>query len=210
MRLGAADVGGGGGGAALNKMLPRTPPGVPPGIPPGTPPVRLYEEDARLLPSLGGGRFEHIVTSPPYPGTYDHHTQHRLRLDWLGLQGGAFAAAELGARREESESTWSEALRDVLVALARVLKPGGQLFLVMGDWIAAGHAVDAAGLLRRLAANKDWHLASWASVRRQTFSHAETKAFARRGKWEHLLHYTRPGTAPGPVSGAVPSPPPGR
>jgi len=210
-------------------------------------PVRLLEEDARLLPSLGWGEADLVLTSPPYPGTYDYYLHHRLRLDWLGLDGEALLDAELFPRRAQpvpSEAAPSEAAlserrpapsavqkpaaqrsgpspsagrrkpkpaqapqrsqrqeagerslssdwRDMLVSLARVLKPGGATFLVIGDWMDQGHAVDGGAVLTRAAQVKGWRLAAQASVRRVPHSKAEHHAFARRGKWEHLLHLVR-------------------
>ncbi|HKJ00116.1 MAG TPA: DNA methyltransferase [bacterium] len=174
-------------------------------IPPGTPPAALYQDDARLLPSLGWASCDLVLTSPPYPGTYDYHAQHRLRMDWLGLDAAPFAAGEIGARRHqggadaapgrdagEPRESWSESLRAVLATLGRVLRPGGSLFMVMGDWITGEHAVDAAAMLARTAGAHDWQLASRASVQRDVHSRTEARAFAKRGKWEHLLHFTRP------------------
>lgn len=153
------------------------------------PQVELYQEDATLLPSLGWGVFDHVLTSPPYPGTYDYYEQHRLRLDWLELEDEPFREGELGARRKEEPAGWSRGLRDTMVSLARVLKPGGGLFLVLGDWLEGSHAVDAGEALRRIAAEKGWRAQSWAAVRRGVFSHREKKAYAKRGKWEHLIHF---------------------
>lgn len=173
-------------------------------IPPGTPPPLLLEEDARLLPSLGWAACDLVLTSPPYPGTYDYQAQHHLRLAWLGIDEAAFAAGEIGARRHAQSGprgavpaaeSWSESLRAVLSALGRVLRPGGSLFLVMGDWIADEHAVDAAAMLTRAAGARDWRLESRASVQRELHSRAEARIFTRRGKWEHLLHFVRPGSA---------------
>lgn len=173
------------------------------------PHVRLLQEDARLLPSLGWGVADAVITSPPYPGTYDYARQHALRMAWLGLDAAAFERGELAPRREQAlnaaltssrgappaapaaRESWSAGLRDVMLTLARVLKPGGSLYLVLGDWMDEGHAVDAAALLRRAAADKGWQLGSWASVRREAHSHRERRAFAKRGKWEHLLQFLR-------------------
>jgi hypothetical protein len=62
--------------------------------------------------------------------------------------------------------------------------------------VADDHAVDAAAMLARTAAARDWQLASRASVQRDVHSRGEARVFARRGKWEHLLHFVRPATAP--------------
>jgi SAM-dependent methyltransferase len=153
--------------------------------------VELYQEDAALLPSLGWGAFDLVLSSPPYPGTYDYYDQHRLRIDWLELEGEPFHSGELGARRDTRRGSWSHGLRDVMLSLARVLKPGGGLFLVMGDWLDDTHAVDAGEALRRIAGQKGWRVSSSAAVRRAVFSHKEKKAYAKRGKWEHLIHLVR-------------------
>ncbi len=188
---------------------------------PNPPPrVRLLEEDARLLPSLGWAEVDCILTSPPYPGTYDYHHQHALRMAWLGIDARPLEQGELAPRRELSpprpaeapaprpkgksvrtptpapegaapRESWSAGLRDTMVALARVIKPTGSLYFVLGDWMDEGHGVDGAAVLRRTAQDKGWKLGSWASVRREAHSHRERRAFAKRGKWEHLLQFTR-------------------
>jgi SAM-dependent methyltransferase len=184
-------------------------------IAPDAPLPRLLMEDARRLPSLGRQACDLVLTSPPYPGTYDYHAQHRLRMDWLELDDAPLAAGEIGPRRAAGDDdtpdaaaeaatpdTWSAALRDVLSTLARVLRPGGALFLVMGDWLAGDHPVDAARALSRLADPAGWRLDSRASLRREAFSRPEKRAYARRGKWEHLLLFVRSGDP------AAPLPPP--
>jgi hypothetical protein len=161
------------------------------GLPKPRPAVRLIEEDARLLPSLGWGEVDLALTSPPYPGIYDYHEHHQLRLDWLDLPGERFRELELGPRREGSPGSWSAGMTDALIALARVLKPGGGLFLVIADWATEGHGVDGAGQTIRIASRQGWHCRSQASVQREVFHKDEKPAFAKRGKWEHLLHFRR-------------------
>lgn len=160
-------------------------------LPEGCPRPKLFAEDARLLPSLPWAQFDHILTSPPYPGTYDYAEQHQLRMDWLCLDSGPFLAWEIGARREGQPDSWSAANRDVMVALARVIKPGGNLYLVIGDWLEDGHPVDGGAMFRRIGRDKGWRLVSSAAVQREAFSHKERRAYAKHGKWEHLLHFTR-------------------
>lgn len=156
------------------------------------PQVEIFEEDAALLPSLGWGQVGLILTSPPYPGTYDYFDQHRLRLDWLELEDEAFRQGELGPRRGDEGRNWSRGMGDVLTAFYRVLEPGGSAFLVLGDWMEGDHGVDAGKALRRIAGGKGWKEGSWASIKRELHTRQEKKAFTKRGKWEHLIELVRP------------------
>ncbi|MEE8433480.1 MAG: hypothetical protein V3S64_01710 [bacterium] len=177
-------------------------------MPPRMPRPVLLEEDARLLPSVEADSVSLTLTSPPYPGTYDYHHQHQLRMDWLELDGSALLMGEVSSRRDmeggafevgdAQKGGWSAGLRDVLRTLARVMRPGGRLVLAMGDWISNGHAVDAHNAIGRTAFPEHWSLDSSASIRRVEHSRLEKKAFGRRGKWEHLLLFTRGGEPPKP------------
>ena len=166
-------------------------------VPPGTPQPQWLQEDARLLPSLAWGVCDMVVTSPPYPGIYDYYEHHSLRMNWLEMDSSGLFRDELVPRRdrsgsdEEAPESWSAGFKDVLGTLARVLRPQGKLFLVLGDWISGGHAVNAGGLLTRIAREAGWIPVSRAAARRESHSPAERKAFARKGKWEHLLHFER-------------------
>ncbi len=82
-------------------------------------------------------------------------------------------------------------MRDALVVCARVMKREGQLFVVIADWLDRRHAVDGAAATLRIAKSKGWRCDSRASVQRAVHNRAERAAFAKRGKWEHLLHFRR-------------------
>ncbi len=64
----------------------------------------MLHGDARELE--WGGRFDAVVTSPPYPGLIDYHEQHRYAYELLGLDdrrelelGAAASARAARARR---------------------------------------------------------------------------------------------------------------
>jgi hypothetical protein len=116
----------------------------------------LIAGDARALPRLlGADRFELIVTSPPYGGTYDYAAHHALRCRWLGLSLEPLLRHEIGSRRElsarEAASRWDEQLGSVLVACRSVLAPGGRVVLVLGDAQIGGRRVPAADQIARIA-----------------------------------------------------------
>lgn len=119
---------------------------------------RLIAGDARQLPELlGEQRFDLVLSSPPYGGTYDYHTQHALRCAWLGLDASALERAELGARRRLSQAKdasrlWDRELAAYLRAVAAVCEPSASLVLLLGDAQVGGVRVEANAQVKRLAA----------------------------------------------------------
>jgi DNA modification methylase len=118
------------------------------------PQPELHEGDARNLEFLQPSSIDLVVTSPPYPETYDYAAFQRLRLLSLGLQRpGDLSSTDNGfAGRYKSNE-----IRALLISLSRVLKPTGICAFVVcrsfGDiekengspWLAA--AVAEAGFL---------------------------------------------------------------
>src|SRR6266550_4204590 len=89
--------------------------------------------DARELDF--GGRFDGVVTSPPYPGLIDYHEQHRyayelLRLDdCRELEVGAVAA---GTSRAALEA-YSDGIVATLRNVRRSLRPDSPVVIVVND-----------------------------------------------------------------------------
>jgi DNA methylase len=81
------------------------------------------------------GRFDGIVTSPPYPGLIDYHEQHRHAYELLGLEDRAeleVGAASAGTSRDALES-YSAGIADVLLNARRFLKPHAPVVIVVND-----------------------------------------------------------------------------
>jgi hypothetical protein len=81
------------------------------------------------------GRFDGVVTSPPYPGLIDYHEQHRYAYELLGLDDRR--ELEVGAAEH---GTSAKAIRDyvdgISAALTNVrgsLKPGSRVVIVIND-----------------------------------------------------------------------------
>ena len=87
--------------------------------------------DARELEL--GGRFDGVVTSPPYPGLIDYHEQHRYAYELLGLDD--LRELELGAAERGTSATalgaYSTASRRCSRTRARALRsPGAPVVIV--------------------------------------------------------------------------------
>jgi DNA methylase len=84
---------------------------------------------------LPGGRFDAVITSPPYPGLIDYHEQHRYAYELLGLDDrrelevGAAAAGTSKA----AFAAYSQGMVDVLVNVRGALRRGAPVAIVVND-----------------------------------------------------------------------------
>ena len=89
--------------------------------------------DARELDF--GGRFDGIVTSPPYPGLIDYHDQHRYAYELLGLDD--CRELELGAGASGTSKAALAAYGDGIVAVLEnvrgSLRSGAPVAIVVND-----------------------------------------------------------------------------
>ena len=95
--------------------------------------AEILHGDARELEL--GGRFDAIVTSPPYPGLIDYHEQHRYAYELLGLDDRRereLGSAVRGTSRAALEA-YVEGIAAVLGRCADSLKRGAPLLVVVND-----------------------------------------------------------------------------
>ena len=86
--------------------------------------------DARELDF--GGRFDGVVTSPPYPGLIDYHEQHRYAYELLGLE--ECRELELGKGTSRAAlAAYSEGVAAVLANVRGALRPGTPVVIVIND-----------------------------------------------------------------------------
>jgi len=163
------------------------------------PPAGIEEDDARTLARFTSASVDLVLTSPPYAGVYDYLEHHALRLRWLGLDERRFADGELGARRRISSERapaaaerFRKETRDMLAAMARVLRSSGKAVLLVADGLVARRALRIDELLRTLAPELGLEVVAIASQARQHF-HAPTQAaFAEAPRREHAVMLVKP------------------
>lgn len=161
--------------------------------PPEGPTPRLVEGDARRLSeSLGRWRFDLVLGSPPYGGTYDYAEHHARRYAWLGLSAQALQEGEIGARRNLSpargsaargsaargsaaqgaprggnvQARWEREVEDMLRSIAGVLSPRARVVLLVGDAEVGGRRIAADRQLEVLADRAGLEVVASASQRR--------------------------------------------
>jgi hypothetical protein len=81
------------------------------------------------------GRYDGVLTSPPYPGLIDYHEQHRYAYELLALDDRR--ALEVGAAAAGTSRAAIEAYSDGIIAAlksaAGSLRPGAPVLIVVND-----------------------------------------------------------------------------
>jgi len=159
-------------------------------MPAGTPAPVVHEGDARALP-LPAGRAALVLSSPPYAGTYDYATQHETRFAWLGLSPRVFRRVQLGARTSAigkvGVDSWRVAEERFIAEIARVLRPGGQALLVVGDGVVGGQSENAPDGIAEAGAAVGLEPVARASQARPIRDKRLAEIFAGFPRREHLL-----------------------
>ncbi len=109
-------------------------------LPSPPPRARVFEDDATILKKVDEASIDAVITSPPYVATYDYLAHHELRMRWLGLDARKLARGEMGARRNyehltprDAIASWDNELAKLFRSLARVMKRGAPLVLLIAD-----------------------------------------------------------------------------
>jgi SAM-dependent methyltransferase len=156
----------------------------------GIPPVRVFLGDARGYPDIRGDSVDLILSSPPYAGVYDYAEHHAVRFRWLGLPMEEFRKRQLGERAigvGAATAEWQEGRRRWLKEMARVLRPGGAVILVVGDGVVGDRPEDAAAVVADDGAAAGLHFVARASQERPTRDQRLLAIFGERPRHEHIV-----------------------
>ncbi|MCB9679542.1 MAG: hypothetical protein H6737_30835 [Alphaproteobacteria bacterium] len=156
-------------------------------VPPGTPEADVAFADARSL-SLDR-QVQLVVTSPPYPSTYDYLPLQHLRHVWLEERQPSWEA-EIGPRRDwrdgaaEAKKRWAGDTMRWTARAAALLEPGGHLVVVIGDGLTPQGGVDTAKATEDAAREAGLAVIGRASVERP--DHARNTV-----RWEHAFAFRK-------------------
>lgn len=156
-------------------------------VPPGTPDADVRFADARSVAL--DAPVQLVLTSPPYPSTYDYLPLQHLRQIWLP-DVMPRADIEIGPRRAWRQGTrdakrdWAADTHAWTASVARCLEPGGHLVVVIGDGLTPTGAVDTARATEEAALACGMRLVARASVERPDFARDTVR-------WEHAFTFMR-------------------
>jgi hypothetical protein len=161
-------------------------------VPPSTPDADIAVCDARTLRLARP--VELVLTSPPYPATYDYLPMQHLRRVWLGSAepgGPTGEADEIGPRRSwrvgerEARKLWRMDTAAWTQAAAAALRPGGRMVVVIGDGFSPAGVIDASEATEEAARGAGLRPLARASLERPDFARDATR-------WEHVFAFEKP------------------
>jgi hypothetical protein len=108
----------------------------------------VWQNNSMALPIIQE-TVDTIISSPPYFGALDYARDNRLRLWFLGCENWK----ELDANLTANQKVYLPQMSTCLQEMYRVLKPGGNCVLVLGDVERDGKNHHTAEILAELAVN---------------------------------------------------------
>ncbi len=157
-------------------------------VPEGTPEAEIRRFDARQV-SLKE-QVDLVLTSPPYPSTYDYLPMQHLRRVWLEEREEQ-DALEVGARRlwrdgeRAALKRWRSDTETWMKAAASNLRPGGHLVIVIGDGFTPAGPIDSSEPTELGARAAGLTSVARASVERPDHARGTVR-------WEHAFAYQKP------------------
>lgn len=137
-----------------------------------------------------------VLTSPPYPNTYDYYLYHKHRMNWLGFDVKFSMETEIGSRREFSslkhpKEKFDNDMFEILSHVNNVLKVGGHAVLVMGDGKIQGETYEAKSNMERLCSKLNWKLIDYTYSMLDDTSRSFIQSYRTKGKKEHILVFKK-------------------
>lgn len=128
-----------------------------------------------------------ILTSPPYPNTYDYYLYHKHRMNWLECDVKYSMETEIGSRREYSslkkpQEKFSEDLFIIFNSCNDVLKQNGHVVIVMGDGKIQGKTYEAKENIERICYKFNWLLTDYSYTYLDQTSKSFQQSYRTKGK----------------------------
>lgn len=137
-----------------------------------------------------------IITSPPYPNTYDYYLYHKHRMLWLDEDFKYAMSEEIGSRREFSslkkpKDNFAKDLLEIFNSCDKVLKAGGVVVIIIGDGKIQGEMYDSKGNTIKVCEEIGWELIDYSFTNLDDTSKAFQSSFRTNGKKEHILTFQK-------------------
>lgn len=137
-----------------------------------------------------------ILTSPPYPNTYDYYLYHKHRMNWLEYDVKYSMNAEIGSRREYSslkkpQEKFTNDLYLILKSCNKLLKNNGHVVIVMGDGKIQGKVYEAKKNVEKICSSLNWSLIDYTYTYLDQTSKSFQQSYRTKGKKEHVFTFKK-------------------
>ena len=137
-----------------------------------------------------------IITSPPYPNTYDYYLYHKHRMLWLDDDFKHAMQEEIGSRREFSslkhpKEKFDEDLYEILYSCNIVLKPNAKVVIIIGDGTIQGELYNAYEHTLEITNKLGWTLIHSSFTELDKTTRSFRQSFRTKGKKEHVLIFEK-------------------
>jgi site-specific DNA-methyltransferase (cytosine-N4-specific) len=154
--------------------------------------VKVYNADTRKIDFIEENSVDLIITSPPYPNTYDYYLYHKLRMFWLGLDWEKAKLNEIGSRlryssQRENIDTYIKDMTICFSHFARILKPDKSFVIVVGDSIIRKELLKGDIIIKEIAEKTGFKIISKVSYSLNYVSKSFNPAFRSKAKQEHII-----------------------
>ena len=92
------------------------------------PPALLTTGVAQSTPAIGNASVQLVVTSPPFLDIVQYAEDNWLRCWFAGIE-----VADVAIAHHRTEVGWQTMVRDTLIELARIIRPGGHIAFEVGE-----------------------------------------------------------------------------
>ena len=158
--------------------------------------TNAYYCDSRNTSSIVGKKAKLIVTSPPYPNTYDYYLYHKHRMLWLDYNFEESKELEIGSRNEFSSkkqpsSNFTYDLMSVFEDCNKVLSDSSHIVIIIGDGIIRGDFYDSYEHTVDICEKVGWTLEDSFDLDLDKTSGSFNKLFRTKGKKEHTIIFRK-------------------
>jgi site-specific DNA-methyltransferase (cytosine-N4-specific) len=157
---------------------------------------KVYLENSKLINEIVTSDVDMIITSPPYPNTYDYYLYHKHRMLWLGYDFKSVMNNEIGSRREFSSlkkpvSNFTNDLFQILCSCDKVLKKNGHVLIIIGDGVVNGTKYNSNIETKKIAKRLGWIIIDEKYTELDKTSKKFQSSFRKKGKKEHYLLFRK-------------------
>lgn len=159
--------------------------------------IQIYLKDAKQCDQIIPlNSVDLILTSPPYPNTYDYYLYHKHRMNWLEYDVKFSMEKEIGSRREfsslkKSQNKFDDDLFEIFAACNKILKDNGHAVIVMGDGRIQGEIYNAKSHIEKIGEKLNWQLVDYSYSSLDQTSRSFQQSYRTKGKKEHILTFQK-------------------